>query len=449
MALDQEEFKRRREERAKLRQQQEAQRKKTLMGLAVAAAVLLLCGLLIFFVTRNAPAENPTRPPEITAAPTVPTTQPPPETTAPPTTVIHIAAAGDLNVTDKTVGITQNISTEGGISSVMTLQNFTSVFMDVVPVLSDADLTVLNFEGNLCGTPYGSQSASAPQSMMDALRSAGVDMVQMANSRCVANGISGLAATLQNLRLAGLEPLGAYPTESDFRKSGGYTIRNVRGVKVAFVAFTKGMDGMALPTGSEQCVNLLYTDYATNYKNVNTDGINKILRSVASEKPDVTVALVHWGSEFNDNTSSTQETIKKLLIEGGVDAIIGTHPHYVQKMEFDEAAGTFVAYSLGDFYSEAERAGTEYSVVLDLEITKYTETGETKITGYSYTPVFTVREEDGRLRVMRIQAAIDAFEKNHVSRVSEETYHDMVYALGRIEDRIHPKEEEKEESSSK
>ena len=117
-------------------------------------------------------------------------------------------------------------------------------------------------------------------------------------------------------------------------------------------------------------------------------------------------------------------------------AFMGNRPHYVQQMVFDPDAGTFVAYSLGDFLGDAQRAGSEYSVVLDLEITKDTQTRQTKITGYEYTPVFTVNEQDKPLRVVRINEAVAAYEAGYIDRVSPETYDAMKYALTRIEARI-------------
>ena len=123
--------------------------------------------------------------------------------------------------------------------------------------------------------------------------------------------------------------------------------------------------------------------------------------------------------------------------EKGVDAIIGTHSHYVQKMEFDAEAGTFVAYSLGDFVGDADRPGSEYSLILDLEITRDNATGVTKISNYSYTPIFTAVEENAPLRVLRINEAIAAYESGYIDRVSEANYNAMKYALERIEARIH------------
>lgn len=428
MAFNMDELHRRKAQREQQRQERLRQQKKLISRLIIAGVVLAAVAVLILVISRGAPDSAN----EQTTASTAPqqSTEQTAETTQPPVTVVSFTAVGDLNVTEKVVA-------SGGPS-----YDYTNTFMDVVPVLSGADLTVVNLEGSLCGAPYGTKDrSSAPQTMMTALANAGVDLVQTANSYAIKNGVSGLGMTLANIRAAGLQSVGAYANQEEYEKAGGYTICNVDGVKLAVVAFTKGMDGMALPAGSENCVNLLYTDYASSYHQVDTEGITALLRRVEKEKPDVTIALVHWGSEYNDTHSDSQAQIRKLLLEQGVDAILGTHPHYVQELEYDPANGTLVAYSLGDFISDAERSGTEYSIAVHLEITKDNTAGTAKITGYSYTPLFTAVQTDGTVRVVRLEPAIEAYKAGYIGRVTQEAYAGMEYALGRIQARVSPEEE--------
>lgn len=438
MSIENEDMKRRWEKRERMRQQAKKQRKRLIIGLIAAGIVLVAAAVLIAVMSINSaenlpaattPAFTETNPDGTLETPPETTpegTTAPKETLGPDTTVIRLAAAGDFNVTDKTIAA-------GG-----TMFNYTNALMDVVPLLANADVTVMNFEGNLIGSPYGGSTYSAPQSMADALYRAGVDFIQVANSRSLQNGMSGLRQTISNFRLAGIEPLGAYGSNSEAEEAAGYTLCTVQGIKIAFIAFTKGMDsGVALPSGSGQCINVLYSDYDSTYRRVNTSGIKKIISSAKEEEPDLIVALVHWGSEYNDSITDSQKDIRDLMFQEGVDAIIGTHPHYLQAMEFDAANGTFVAYSLGDFFGDGSRAGTAYSVVLELEITKDNRSKETKITGYSYTPIYTTEGSDGLLRVMRLESAIAAYENKYLDRVSESVYESMKYALERIEARIH------------
>ncbi len=423
--MEYEDFEQRKRERQQMKQERLRQQKRLTVKLIIALAVLVAVAILILAVSANrdkAPVQ--TDPPKVTTEMTQPV-----ETEPDTKTVIHFVAAGDLNITDRVVA-------SGGENF-----NYTKTFMDVMPLLGEADLTAINIEGNFIGAPYGTQYASAPNELLTALGHMGVDLVQTANSYTIKNGVSGMHSTIQAIRNAGFETMGAYLDKADFNATGGFTIRKVQGIKVAVVAFTKGMDSMALPAGSESCVNLLYEDYATAYQDVDTQGITKLLRAVERERPDITIAMVHWGSEHNDTHSKSQESIRKLLLAEGVDAIIGTHPHYVQEIDFNKENGTLVAYSLGDFISDGERSGTEYSIVLDLEITKDEDLEKTYISGYHFTPIFTVNDEE-QLRVVRLEEAIAAYEGGYLGRVSEETYDKMTYALARIADRVLVKKDE-------
>lgn len=409
MAIDPEELKRRRAQR---KLQREKKKHTLIVRLAIAGIVLVLAAILVIVLVSNRSDDNQKKPVEQST-----------QATAGEQTVIHLAAGGDLN-------INQAVVEAGGVNF-----DYTNAFMDVAHILAGADISAINFEGNLYGAPYGTDR-SAPQELATALAKAGVDLVQLANSFSIYKGMEGLAGTINGIRLAGMEPLGVYADTNAAKAGKGYTITTVKGIKIAFVAFTKGMDGMALPAGNEGCVNVLYKDYSTDYQKVDTEGITKVLDDVAREKPDLTVAFLHWGSEFNNNISASQKEIRTLMQEKGVDAIIGTHSHYVQQMVYDRNAGTFVAYSLGDFVGDAQRAGTEYSVILNLEITKDHTTGQTSITNYNYVPIFTVVEEGKPLKVVRIREAMRAFEEGYIDRISQETYDAMAYAMKRIEARV-------------
>ena len=426
------ELERRRKKRAALekKKQQEAQRMRR--KLITAGAVFLACLVLVIFLVRDvdvtaAPdssdpaAEIFTEPPTEERA-----TQPP----ATPTTTIHIKAAGDLNVTDKVVA--------SGKASFGEYYDYTKAFLDVAALMSDADLTLLNFEGNVVGPPYGTQTASAPLEMIQALDAIGVDIVQMANSFSVHNGMIGLTQTLNNIRSAGIEPVGAFSSQSEFEKSKGYTICDVQGIKVAVVAFTKGMGGLGLPAGSENCVNKLYADYDSEYKKIDKDGIRAILKDLRSEKPDIIIAMLHWGMEHNDQVFESQEDIAELMLAEGVDVILGTHSHMIHRIDFDKTAGTLVAYSLGDFFGDASRAGTNYSLVLDIQITKDNDMGTTRIDDFTVTPIYTLSEADGngQRRVVRIGETVAAYEVNFVDKVTGSAVESMEYSLERIEHRI-------------
>ena len=411
------------------------QRRQTILRWTTFSMILLVCLVMVIALTargcgKQKNADSTTQPPTTMAPTTVPTTLPPTVSTTPtePETVIRLVFGGDINVTDKLVAA-------GGQNG---NYDYTQLLMDILPVLSDADATFLNLEGGFYGPPYGSATHSAPLELADALAAAGVDMVQLANSRTIVNGLTGLSNTIRVLRSGGMRPLGVFASAEERAQSQGFTLVNIGGIRVAIVAFTKGLDGMSLPAGSESCVNLLYTDYATTYQNVDTEGITKVLQAAQAQAPDLTIAMVHWGSEYNDTISPTQQQIITLMQGLGVDAIVGTHPHFVQKVDYDPENSTVVAYSLGDLLGDGEKAGTNYSILLQLEITRDNYTGETRITGCDYTGIYLLTpEKDGHdLRLMRILPAMALYENNHIGKVSDQAYENMRYAWQRIQARV-------------
>ena len=420
-----------RQQQRRLEQRRELARRRAERKRKLIASAVGLVGLLILLVliarscSNEEPAPTQPQPPS-----TAPTTQLATQPSQPltPETVITLIAGGDVNVTDAVV--TSGESAGG--------YDFTRNFLDVAAVLARADVTVLNLEGNLVGGPYGSASASAPPQLAQALANAGVDMMQLANSYSVHNGIAGLRTTMETMRETGMEPLGTFASEQEYAANQGFTICNIGGIRVAFVAFTKGVGSLGLPAGNEHCVNLLYKDYTTTYQKIDEEGINAVLQAVQDQKPDVTIALLHWGSEYNNIISKSQEKIAKLMIDGGVDVILGNHSHYVQRVDYDAENDTLIAWSLGDFYGNAEKANTNYSILLQLEITRDNYTGETRITNWDYIPIYTLTPErdDMPMQVVRIVEAMNQYENNHVGRVTDKAYANMKTALERIRARV-------------
>ena len=438
MAPGQEDMEQRRRRRAALEKKRRKEQAALRRKLILAAVILTAClGLVLWLTKGSGSAAQPGEDipgqlevPEFTfTAPPEERATLPPDT---PTTTIHIKAAGDLNITDKVVA--------SGKAQLGEYYDYTAAFLDVAPLLSDADLTLMNFEGNLVGPPYGTETASAPQELVEALDAAGVDILQLANSYSVYNGMIGLAQTLNNIRAAGIEPVGAFATPGEFQKSKGYTMCNVQGIKVAVVAFTKGLGGLGLPQGSESCVNKLYVDYDSEYKKIDRDGIRSILKSIRSENPDITIAMLHWGAEYNDTVFEAQEDVAELMIKEGVDVILGTHSHMIHEITHDKEKNTLIAYSLGDFFGDAAKSGTAYSVILDIQITRDNDMGTTRIDGYTVTPIYTLSEDDsnGHRRVVRIEHAIAAYEVNFVDKVTQNAKTAMEYSLERIEARVDP-----------
>ncbi|MEX8519462.1 MAG: CapA family protein [Leptothrix sp. (in: b-proteobacteria)] len=62
---------------------------------------------------------------------------------------------------------------------------------------------------------------------------------------------------------------------------------------------------------------------------------------------DLVIPFMHWGWEHEPLASSRQRQLARLMIDAGADAVIGSHPHVTQDIEF--VKGKPVIYSLGNF----------------------------------------------------------------------------------------------------
>lgn len=355
--------------------------------------------------------------------------------------VATLAAVGDIYLT--TPMLVDARAADGSY-------DFGALFSCVVPALCAADVTIGNFEGCFAGAPYGQTEGSYPDDLAAALCSAGFDLLQTANSFSIHNGISGLERTRSILLGQQLIPLGTY-TSQDERKEEKAILLEINGIRFVFIAFTKGLNGMSIPSGSEYCVNLLYRDYDSTYSKIDYDAIDEILDAARKLEPDVIVAALHWGSENISEVSESQETIADYLFRNDVDVILGSHSHIAGEIEertvttsSGEEKTVVAAYSLGDFCS-AEVGEVNASLILQLEFTRSAESGRTVISDVSYTPIATADLGEGnteRFAVLNIDDAISLYENNYYARVSEDVYEALLAQREALAARVEPTEAE-------
>ena len=312
--------------------------------------------------------------------------------------VATIAFVGDISASaDQVRAVTKNDGT----------YDFSVPFADVADYFSADNVAyaVGNFEStivdglNFGGEPY----YNAPVQLAGSLRSLGFRLMSTANTYALNNGIEGLASTKRYLTEAKLRSVGTYLSQEDRDKDGGAYIRSIHKIKFAFLSYTKGTDSVTMPQGCEYALNTLYNDYSDYWTDLKSAQIREDVQAAKDAGAEVIVALVHWGSEYGRSVRDSQEEVTELMLSSGVDVIIGTHSHLVSEMGFREvemADGTtkncFVAYGLGDFYTDPEQPEAQQSLILNLEFSK-DDDGDVSITGASYVPIYmNITEENGK-----------------------------------------------------
>ena len=391
-----------------------ARRRKRRLRKLLPVFLLLLAAVGIFLVIRFTGREEET---EV------------PSTLAPGSSVVTLNFVGDISL-DETMLQSFQKGTE---------YDFTPLLQRVIPRLASADLTIGNLEGNVSQTGTVGDHTYPPALLRD-LYEAGFDILQTSNSYSIQNGIAGLVETKQAIQNAGMEALGTWVSEED-RTENHILIREVNGMRIAFLAFTKGMNNLRLPTGTDYCVDLLYSDYDTNYSKIARADISSAVEEARLWQPDLIVAMLHWGSEYDKEIADSQKEIAKLLFENGVNLIVGSHSHFVGPMELKNknitySGGNLIAYSLGDFVSTADTSTARNGCVLSVTVCK--DEDGIRITDLRYSPTYSAAPTDDlgteSYEVLDTLDAISFYKNGYYDRVSDKLYEKLVSAVEKMKE---------------
>ena len=301
--------------------------------------------------------------------------------------------------------------------------DFSYVFDDISLYTKTADICVGNLETTFAGEDVGYSgypTFNTPDSLAYELKDIGIDVLSTAGNHALDKGFNGLSRTIDVLNDADIAHTGTYKTEEE---QNTILTKYVKGIKIAFVNFTYGTNGIKIPSGKEFCVNL-----------IDNDLITKQLDLAKSQNPDIIVACMHWGNEYKTTPNDTQKELSTFLFQNGVDIILGTHPHVLEPMEKQTVTledGTtkdgFVIYSLGNFISGQTAENTKTSIILNLTITKHTD-GKITIDKAEYKPIYMYTDKSlktKKMKLLDINKNIYNYE-NYIDSTINKTLYDIL-----------------------
>lgn len=309
--------------------------------------------------------------------------------------------------------------------------DFSYVFEDIKQYIEPADIAIGNIETTFAGKERGYSNYptfNSPEQLATNLKDLGIDVLCTANNHSLDKGYSGLTSTLKFLDDAGISHMGTYDSAESQNE---ILIKDVNGIKIAFLAYTYGTNGIPVPKNNPYCINL-----------IDKDLILKHLELAKEQEPDLICVNMHWGLEYKTKQNSEQEELADFLFTNGVDIILGSHPHVLQPMEKKtitlEDGSTkdcFVIYSLGNFISGQNQDNTRNSVILNIECTKSGETNKTTIDSVSYVPIYMYKSSSGktkRYKVLDIEKSIENYENGTNQSIGQKTYSTLKTELNKI-----------------
>ena len=309
--------------------------------------------------------------------------------------------------------------------------DFSYVFEDIEKYFSSADIAVGTIETSFAGKEAGYSNYptfNSPEELATDLKELGYDVMAMATNHCLDKGYKGLVNTIEELDKAGIKHIGTYKSEEDSKE---ILIQDVKGIKMAFLNYTYGTNGIPIPAGKEYSVNL-----------IDKDKIKADIEKAKKLNADVICVNMHWGEEYRQTATQEQEELADFLFQNGVDLILGSHTHVLEPMEkrtVTLADGTkkdgFVIYSLGNFMSGQNANYTRQSVILDIQLTKKGKDNTISIDSVKYTPIYMYNIYAGksmnRFKIMDIEEEIKKYDEGDTT-IGTQLYNTLVSELDHV-----------------
>ena len=273
--------------------------------------------------------------------------------------------------------------------------DFHENFEYVKPWLKQADLVIGDFEGTVNKDHYlaGYPLFNAPGEVMDAIKDAGYQVLDLAHNHILDSQIEGVVSTADAIEKAGMTPVGVYTHES--RDKAPLVIKEVNGIKVAILAYSYGFNGIEQSISQE--------DYNRYLSDLDEDKMKAEIER-AEKEADITIIMPQMGVEYQIEPTEEQKKLYHKMIDWGADIIFGGHPHVVEPAETVEKDGDkkLIIYSMGNFISnqrietmqDVENAKwTERGVLMDVTIKK--KSGKTTIETAQAHPSWVSRTPKG------------------------------------------------------
>ena len=355
---------------------------------------------------------------------------------APEPTVSHLMVAGDVM---SHMPITNDAYVEADGT-----YDYSHMLQFAARQLEQADYAVANLETVLAGGPdySGFPAFNSPDELAYDVKEAGFDLLSTANNHTRDRGMDGIYRTLDVLDQAGLAHVGTYRSQEERDEHSGIYVADVGGISVAFLSYTYGLNGFRLDSDKMYAVNLFNLDYYTTLANPDYELLQSDLEAARALDTDLIAVMIHWGVEYQNAPNGHQTNLAQFLVEQGADLVLGGHPHVLQPYETISVTGWdgqeregFVCYSLGNFISNQYDPfpAVQTTAVLDLELTKDPESGETAVTGVSYEPYFMLHRDGapvGEKRyLLNIHDAMEEYEAGESTLVDKSAYQQLQKAL--------------------
>jgi len=264
--------------------------------------------------------------------------------------------------------------------------DFNPVYRNVKKYLESSDFTFGNLETVTAGKESGGYTGypffNTPASYLTALKDVGFDLLITANNHSLDRSEKGILKTINEINSRNINYVGTYTSQRD---RDSIRIFDIKGIKVAVLAYSYGTNGNPIPKGKNYLINLI--DY---------DLIEKDIQSAKINGAELVLVHFHFGEEYKREPVQFQKDVVNKTIELGADIIIGGHPHVLQPINFYKTNNAkldsgFVAYSMGNFFSNQRDRYKDAGMILTINIKKDFANNKIDISEVKYLPTWVFK----------------------------------------------------------
>lgn len=283
--------------------------------------------------------------------------------------------------------------------------NFNPYFDSVRKYIESSDFAFANLETVTAGKSAGYSGYpmfNSPDQFITAIKNAGFKLISTANNHAIDRGESGVLRTIKQLRNNNLNYNGTFTSQKD---RDSIRIFDIKGIKVAFLAYTYGTNGNKVPR-----------PYLINI--IDTSLIHNDIKAARNKGAEIVLVHFHFGKEYQRYPIDYQKNVVNATISYGADLIIGGHPHVIEPAYYFKSYDPkldsgFVAYSLGNFLSNQRWRYSDAGVILTIKIEKKIPEDKFYISSVEYTPTWVFKGKIDNKNSFEILPAKLAFDKEY------------------------------------
>jgi poly-gamma-glutamate capsule biosynthesis protein CapA/YwtB (metallophosphatase superfamily) len=307
--------------------------------------------------------------------------------------------------------------------------DFSYMFDNITKYVKKSDIAIGTLETNFTSNRYsGVGKYNTPTEFLTAVKNSGISLVSLAHNHVLDYGEDGLNQTISKIHEKGMSITGIQNNEENENSEFTGNIKEVNGIKIAFLSYTYGLSNENEISEEEKSkVNIFSEELAL--KDI----------QYAKENSNYIIVIMHWGDVNSSTITDYQNNITGFLVNNDVDMILGSHPSVVEPMKIiqnAEGKNILVAYSLGNYISSLKYENADVELILNIQIAKSEDQEKAVLQKVDYTPIYVLDngiKSEKRFELTDMKQLAKDYANGDTSKISRKKYDEIIKKLDELQ----------------